>query len=79
MGDIVSHQFFGQHMFAGHHGLDGDGGMEMQRQRDDDRFDPGILDQVVVVAAFLPVVNADRFFGFVLCFPTVFLQQPRPD
>ena len=38
LGHVVRHQFFGQHMLAAHHGLDGDGSVQEERQCDNDRF-----------------------------------------
>ena len=64
LGHVVGHQFFGQHVLAGLEGIDGDRGMQMQRQGDDDRLDIGVFQHLFVVAVDLDVLL--RFFAVLM-------------
>ena len=64
--DAVAHQLFGHHVQAGLHRGDGRGGVQVQRQGDDDRLDAvlfGVFDQFLISP-----INLDVLAGFVFRF-----------
>ena len=71
--DTVGHELLGQDMLALAHRLDRRLVMQMQRQRDDDPFDIGVVEQLVVLVR----VDLDVLAGFVLGLPAVLGHQPR--
>jgi len=68
--DAVRHQLLGQHVLAGLHRINRGGGMQEQRQRDDDGFDIRVGKQVVIV-----LVNFDVLSRFVFRAPAVLGHQ----
>src|SRR5258707_8668821 len=56
LADIPGHQLFAQDVLAGLHAIDGDGGMQVQRQGDNDGFDIFVLEQFLVVFVQLDVL-----------------------
>ena len=66
LGDVVSHQFFAQHVLAGLHRRDRNRSMQEQRRGNDDTVNVGILD------GFLPIlINRNFLSGFGFGLPTV--------
>ena len=74
LGDVVGHEFFGQNMFALHHGFHRDRSMQMQRQGDDHGFD-GIVVEQGFDAAIAAVVNFNAFPRFRFACILVLLNQ----
>ena len=60
LADVPGHQLFAQHVLAGLHAVDGDRGVQVQRQGDDDRLD------VLVLAEHLLVVGVHVVWSDVL-------------
>ena len=50
LGDVPGHQLLAQDVLAGLHGVDGDRGVQVQRQGDDDRLDVLVVEKLVVVS-----------------------------
>ena len=55
--DVPTHELFAHHVLAGVHRVDGDAGVHVQRQGDDDRLDVGV-GQKLLVAFIEPDVAA---------------------
>ena len=71
--DRVPHQLLGEDMLPRPHRLDGGDGVEVERQRDHDRFDVGIGKKILIGP-----VNLDVLLRLVLGLPLVLRHQPRP-